>query len=83
MILIKHRSYYKLGKWVIWKIKKKSCQVQGFSGISVFFEMWTQTIENIRFSMMRFLHLYVINHKKDRLIKKESEVIKWLLLKIY
>ena len=35
------------------------------TGISVFFERLAQTIENTRFSMMRFLHLYVINHKKD------------------
>ena len=33
-------------------------------------------IDNTKFLTLRFLHLYVINYKKDRLIKKESEVIK-------
>ena len=38
----------------------KICQVQGFSGISVFFERLAQTIDKTGFLMVRFLHVYII-----------------------
>ena len=45
------------GKWIIWKIKKKSCQVQTLTGVSAFKKTLTQNIENTDFLKNRLLHI--------------------------
>ena len=44
----------------MWKIKKKSCQVQTLTAKNQFIETFTQSVDNTAFLTLRFLHFFVL-----------------------
>ena len=56
------------GNGVIWKIKKKSPQVQELSTMRGLYEKCTRTVDNIDFLILRFLHISE-KFEKERLMK--------------